>query len=291
MTLLAGFSEGDHDGVHYAVAGSGPPLLLLHGYPQTHAMWHRIGPALAERFTVVAADLRGYGDSHKPHQTDGAANYAKRAMAAELVALMAHLGHPRFAVAGHDRGARVAYRMALDSPDAVTRLALLDIVPTKTVFDRIDARVGMAYFHWFMLAQPYPLPETLLDGDNAGFWLETVFGAWSANPTAFTPEARAAYAHSFTTPEGIHASCADYRAGASIDRKHDAGDLAAGRSITCPVLLLWGEKGVVGQAYGDPLDVWRPFAPDLRGRGVPGGHFLPEEAPAETLDELLRFFG
>lgn len=290
MTLLAGFDEARHEGIHYATAGSGPPLLLLHGYPQTHAMWHRIAPTLAERFTVVAPDLRGYGDSHKPPQTEGAANYAKRVMAAELVALMARLSHPRFAVCGHDRGGRVAYRMALDSPACVERLALLDIVPTKTVFDRITAPVASAYFHWFMLAQPMPLPETLLGGGNAAFWLNHVFGAWSGNVQAFAPAARAEYARGFCTPEGIHASCADYRAGAGIDRTHDADDLQAGRTIACPVLLLWGERGVVGQAYGDPLEVWRPYARDVRGHGVPGGHFLPEEAPSETQAALLDFF-
>ena len=206
MTLLTGFAEGRHEGIHYATAGSGPPLLLLHGYPQTHAMWHRIAPALAERFTVVAADLRGYGDSFKPAQTEGAANYAKRVMAADMVAVMAALGHPRFMVCGHDRGGRVAYRMALDRPDAVTRLALLDIVPTKTVFDRINTPVAHAYFHWFMLAQPMPVPETLLGGANAAFWLDAVFGAWGGNPGAFTPEARAEYQRCFATPEGVHAS-------------------------------------------------------------------------------------
>lgn len=290
MTLLAGFIEARHGGIHYATAGSGPPLLLLHGYPQTHAMWHRIAPALAEHFTVVAPDLRGYGDSHQPAQDDDrAGNYAKRVMAAEMVEVMGHLGHDRFAVAGHDRGARVAYRMALDSPARVSRVALLDIVPTRSVYDRISAPVAHAYFHWFMLARPYPLPETLL-AQNAGFWLDTVFGAWGGNPAAFTPPALAAYRRGFDTPAAIHASCADYRAGAGIDCDHDAADLAAGRRIACPVLLLWGEKGVVGQAYGDPVGVWRDYAADVRGHAVPGGHFLPEEAPAETLAALLAFF-
>ena len=295
MTLLSGFAQADFAGdvpIHYATAGSGPPLLLLHGYPQTHGMWHRIAPRLAERFTVVAADLRGYGDSGKPRQDDDkAANYSKRVMAADMVALMHSLGHDRFAVAGHDRGGRVAYRMALDSPERVERLALLDIVPTKTVYDRITAPVAHAYFHWFMLCRPYPLPETLLAGDNARFWLDTVFGAWGGNPAAFTAQALAEYRRGFETPEGIHASCADYRAGAGIDCAHDAADLKAGRTIQCPVLLLWGENGVVGRAYGDPVEVWRPYAPDVRGRGVPGGHFLPEEAPEETLAALRDFLG
>ncbi len=295
MTLLSGFTERRFEAegveINAAIAGSGPPLLLLHGYPQTHAMWHRIAPRLAERFTVVAPDLRGYGDSAKPEQVDsGGGNYAKRIMAADMVAVMADLGHDRFRVAGHDRGARVAYRMALDSPERVERLALLDIVPTKTVFDRIDANIAAAYFHWFFLARPRPLPETMI-GADPGFWLDTVFGAWSGASGAFTSEALAEYHRCFGTPEGVHASCADYRAGAGIDRQHDAADLAAGRHIECPVLLLWGKRGLVGQAYGDPLEVWRAYAPDLRGHGVPGGHFLPEEAPEETLSALLDFMG
>ena len=294
MTILSGFTDHRFDGpdasIAYATAGSGPPLLLLHGYPQTHAMWHRIAPALAERFTVVAPDLRGYGDSAKPHQDDDrAGNYAKRVMAADMAALMASLGHDRFRLAGHDRGARVAYRLALDSPERVERLALLDIVPTKTVYDRINAPVAHAYFHWFMLARPFPLPEKLIGGDP-GFWLDTVFGAWGGNPGAFTPEALAEYRRGFVTPEGLHASCADYRAGAGIDCDHDAADLKAGRKIACPTLILWGQNGVVGRAYGDPLKVWADYATDLRGHGVPGGHFLPEEAPTETLAALSAFF-
>ena len=294
MTLLDGFTERRFEAagveINAAVAGSGPPLLLLHGYPQTHALWHRIAPRLAERFTVVAPDLRGYGDSAKPEQVDdGAANYAKRVMAADMIAVMAELGHTRFRVAGHDRGARVAYRMALDRPECVERLAILDIVPTKTAFDRIDAETGGAYFHWFFLARPRPLPETMI-GADPGFWLDTLFKAWAATPDAFTPEARAEYGRCFGTPEGVHGSCADYRAGAGIDREHDAADLAAGRKIACPVLVLWGDKGRVGHAYR-PLELWRDYASDVRGHSVPGGHFLPEEAPEETLAALLEFLG
>ena len=287
MTLLPGFAvqrvAAGEVTLNVAVGGSGPPLLLLHGYPQTHAMWHRIAPRLAERFTVIAADLRGYGDSDKPAPAVDSSNYAKRVMAADLVAAMAALGHAQFAVCGHDRGARVAYRMALDRPDCVSRLALLDIVPTRTVYETIDARVATAYFHWFFLTQPSPLPETLI-GADPGFWLDTIFASWASRADVFDPAALAEYRRCFD----VAASCADYRAGASLDSAHDAADLAAGRRITCPVLLLWGERGVVGRAY-DPLTVWRDYADDLRGHAVPGGHFLPEEAPEETLAALRNF--
>lgn len=268
------------------IAGSGPPLLLLHGYPQTHVMWHRIAPQLAERFTLVAADLRGYGDSSKPAGTADHSSYSKRTMAADMVAVMAARGHARFAVAGHDRGGRVAYRMALDHPGIVERLALLDIVPTKTVYDRLERRVATAYFHWLMLIQPAPLPETLI-GADPGFWLDTIFGAWSRGSSVFAPEAVAEYTRCFD-PATIHASCEDYRAGATLDSDHDAADLANVNRIACPTLVLWGERGLVGRAY-DVLTAWREYASDVRGHAVPGGHFLPEEAPEETLAALQEF--
>lgn len=288
MTLLTGFATqrvpAGEVTLNVAVGGSGPPLLLIHGYPQTHSMWHRVAPRLAERFTVIAADLRGYGDSDKPAPTADSGNYAKRVMAQDLIAAMAALGHTHFAVCGHDRGARVAYRMALDRPDCVSRLALLDIVPTRTVYETIDARVATAYFHWFFLIQPSPLPETLI-GRDPGFWLDTIFGAWAASAAVFDPAALAEYRRCFN----VAATCADYRAGAGLDSTHDADDLSAGRRIACPVLLLWGEHGIVGRAY-DPLAVWRDYAADLRGHAVPSGHFLPEEASEETLAALQAFF-
>lgn len=296
--MLPGFErkriEAGEVTINASIGGSGPPLLLLHGYPQTHVMWHRIAPQLAKRFTVVAADLRGYGDSSKPAGIADHSSYSKRTMAADMVAVMAALGHARFAVAGHDRGGRVAYRMALDHSGVVERLAVLDIVPTKTVYDRLERYVATAYFHWLMLIQPAPLPETLI-GANPGFWLDTIFGAWSGSSKSsgtgspFAPAAIAEYGRCFDHA-AIHAGCEDYRAGATLDCDHDAADFASGRRITCPVLALWGERGLVGRAY-DVLAAWREYASDVRGRSVPGGHFLPEEAPAETLAALDGFFG
>jgi len=279
----------DSDGVDiaYWTAGSGPPLLLIHGYPQTHVMWHKIAPALAERFTIVAPDLRGYGDSGKPAGTTDHANYSKRVMAADLVALMASLGHAAFAVAGHDRGARVAYRMALDHPAAVTRLAVLDIVPTKAVYDGTDRALATGYFHWFMLIQRSPIPENLIGG-AVDTWLDMAFGNWTESDGAFTPEARAEYRRCFGTPEAIHASCEDYRAGATVDYAADAATVAAGEKIAAPVLVLWGDRGRV--AAMEPLATWRQYAVDVRGHGLDCGHFLPEERPAETLAALSEFF-
>ena len=278
--------------INASIGGSGPPLLLLHGYPQTHVMWHCIAPQLAERFTVVAADLRGYGGSSKPDGHADHSSYSKRTMAADMVAVMAALGHSRFAVAGHDRGGRVAYRMALDRPAVVEQLALLDIVPTKTVYDRLDRHVATAYFHWLMLIQAAPLPETLIGADPT-FWLDTIFGAWigggRSGSSPFAAAAVAEYKRCFDAAT-IHASCEDYRAGATLDCDHDADDLAGGRRIACPTLVLWGERGVVGRAY-DVLAAWREYASDVRGHAVPGGHFLPEEAPRETLAALREFFG
>ena len=291
--MFAGFTAGrtDVDGVGIAwwTKGDGPPLLLIHGYPQTHVMWHRQVAALSERFTVVAPDLRGYGDSDKPPGDADHGNYSKRTMAADLVRAMAGRGHARFAVAGHDRGARVAYRMALDHPRVVTRLAVLDIVPTKALYDATDRVIADAYFHWFMLTKPVPIPEALIGG-APDVWLDMCFGGWAGTPGAFTSEARAAYAQGFATPEGIHATCEDYRAGATIDYADDAAALAAGTKIAAPLLVLWGDRGLVGRRF-DPLGVWRDYATDIRGHALACGHFLPEEAPAETLAALLDFFG
>ena len=275
-------------GIAYWTAGSGPPLLLLHGYPQTHVMWHKIAGELAKRFTVVAADLRGYGDSDKPVSAADHTTYSKRSMAGDMVALMAHLRHDRFAVAGHDRGGRVAYRLALDHPAAVTRVAVLDIVPTKAVYDATDRMLATAYFHWFMLIQRAPIPENLIAGAPET-WLDMAFGGWSGAGDAFTPRARAEYRQCFATPEGIAATCEDYRAGASVDYAHDATTLAAGQRIAAPLLVLWGEAGLVARM--DPLAIWAGYAADVRGHGLPCGHFLPEEAPAATLAALVEFFG
>jgi haloacetate dehalogenase len=289
--MFDGFAERrirtTHAEIHLRLGGDGPPLLLLHGYPQTSAMWHRVAPPLAERFTVVAADLRGYGGSSKPPSGPDHAAYSKRAMAADMVEVMAALGFPAFAVAGHDRGGRVGYRMALDQPAAVTRLAVLDIVPTHTMWRRMDKELAVAVYHWLFLAQPDGLPEKLIGADPA-WWVRESLRRWAGDPDAFAPEAVAEYVRCFSDPAAIHASCEDYRAGATVDDELDAADLGH-RKIACPLLVLWGQRGIAQEAE-DPLAAWRPWADDVRGQGIRGGHFLPEEAPAETLAALEAFF-
>ena len=272
--------------IAYRMAGNGPPLLLLHGFPQTNFMWHKIAPALAADFTVIAADLRGYGDSSKPPTVSDHSPYSKRAMAADMVALMASLGHAKFAVAGHDRGGRVAHRMARDHPDVVTRLAVLDIAPTASMYGQTDMRFATAYYHWFFLIQPAPLPEKMIGADPE-FYLRTKGAHWGRTEGAFTEAAFADYLRCFRQPETIHAMCEDYRAAATIDLQHDAAD--AGKKLVMPVLALWGASGFVGSAY-DVLAEWRAVAQDVRGHAVPGGHYLPEEAPQETLAALQGFF-
>jgi haloacetate dehalogenase len=272
------------DGIHCAVGGSGPPLLLLHGYPQTHVIWHRVAPLLAERFTVVATDLRGYGDSRKPPPET--ANYAKRELAADQVTVMRELGFDRFAVAGHDRGGRVAHRMALDHPRAVSALAVLDIVPTRYAFASADRTFGLGYYHWFFLAADNGIPERLIGGDPE-FWVRTRMTSRHSGGTAFDPAALDEYVRCFADPAAIAASCADYRAAASIDLEHD--DENAGHPVTCPVLALWGEHSFVGRTY-DVLAAWREYATDLRGHPVVSDHYLPEEAPAEVAAALTEFF-
>lgn len=275
--------------IHAAKGGDGPPVLLLHGYPQTHVMWHQVAPRLAERNTVVLADLRGYGDSARPPSEPDHASYSKRAMAADQVGLMRELGFEVFAVVGHDRGARVAHRLSLDRPEVVSRVALLDIVPTRHVFTHVDRALAQAYYHWFFLSQEPDLPEHLISADP-GYYLRHKLAQWSggAGIGAFAPEAVEEYVRCFSDPEVIRASCEDYRAGASIDLEHDEIDAAAGRRVNCPTLVLWGIEGFVGTAY-DVLDVWNRYASDVRGQAIEGGHFLAEEEPQATVTALRDF--
>ena len=274
--------------INVASRGKGPPLLLLHGYPETHHMWHKVAPSLADEFTVVCADLRGYGDSSKPEGAPDHSNYSKRAMATDMIEVMAALGHREFLLAGHDRGGRVAYRLALDHPGAVKRLALLDIVSTKAVYEQVTMPLATAYFHWYFLIQPRPVPETLI-GHDPGFWLSAIFGRLSASsPTAFSDATVAEYLRAFGTPEGIHASCEDYRAGATVDLVSDRADVSAGRKITCPTLILWGAHSVVGRIFR-PLETWRDLVASPTGEAIDSGHFIPEEQPEEALHALRAF--
>src|SRR5579863_5580271 len=269
--------------INFVTAGSGPPLLLLHGYPQTHIEWRDVAPQLAKKFTVVAADLRGYGDSSKPPDGENHLNYSKRAMAQDQVDLMASLGFQKFAVVGHDRGGRVAHRMALDHADRLTKLAILDIVPTYKVLHSVTNELATANFHWWFLIQKAPMPETLI-GNSAEVWLRSRFER--IPPGVLSKEAFAEYLRSFTLPGSIHGSCEDYRAGATIDLLHDAADLD--RKISCPVLILWGERGAWPKLY-NVLDTWKERASNVSGREVPSGHFIAEEIPDVLLTELNTF--
>jgi haloacetate dehalogenase len=289
--MFEGFQKLDFDSgeirIHARVGGAGPPLLLLHGHPQTHVMWHKVAPALARSFTVVAADLRGYGDSGKPSTTPGHEPYSKRAMAGDMVAVMRALGFERFCIAGHDRGGRVGYRMALDHPDRVEKLAVLDIVPTGEMYRRADMSFGLGYWHWFFLPQPHDFPERIIAADPDHFYLERQGALGIAG--LFAPEALAEYRRCWRDPATIHAMCEDYRAGATVDFRLDEADRLARRRIRCPVLALWGARGMMGQWY-DVLAVWRDWADDVRGEPIACGHYIPEEAPAETAQALSHFF-
>ena len=272
--------------IHCVIGGSGPPVLLLHGYPQTHVMWHGVAPELARSYTVVVPDLRGYGDSSKPDGGPDHAGYSKRAMARDQIEVMADLGFESFVMLGHDRGARVGHRMALDAPEKVEKLAVLDIVPTYHVFEVIDKEMAKAYYHWFFLIQPYDLPEKLIGGDPI-YYLHRMLGGLGTGLDIMAPEALAEYERCFQNPAVIHASCEDYRAAASIDLVHDEADRGRNK-VQCPVLALWGANGRLDKAY-DVLEVWKDYARDVRGHAMPCGHFLPEERPEETTSELLAF--
>jgi haloacetate dehalogenase len=275
--------------IHGRRGGSGPPLLLLHGIPETHLMWHRVAPALAEQFTVIATDLRGYGDSGTPPSTADHAPYAMREIARDQVAVMRSFGYQRFAVGGHDRGGRCGYRMALDRPDAVDRLAVLDVVPTAEAFARADARFALGYWIWAFLAAAEPVPERLIAGDPETL-VEHMLTEWSSDPAAFPPDIRAEYVRCFTDPATVHAICEEYRAAATLDVEHDRADRGR-RHIECPVLVLWSADGPLARWYADPLELWRPWAPLVRGGPSPGGHFLPEERPRDITAAFTAFFG
>ena len=277
--------ETEGASINAVCGGKGPPVLLLHGYPQTLVMWHLAAPRLAESFTVVATDLRGYGDSSKPEGGANHAAYSKRSMAADQVEVMEALGYGSFAAVGHDRGGRVAHRMALDYPERVTKLAVLDIVPTHYVFATADKELATAYYHWFFLIQPYDLPERLI-GADPDYFLGKKLGGWGTGIEMFVPEAYAEYERCFSDPKTIHASCEDYRAAATIDLEHDEAD--RDQRVECPLLALWGEKGVVERLY-EVLEVWSEYARNVRGRTLPCGHYLAEERPGETVGELVSF--
>ncbi|HET6865908.1 MAG TPA: alpha/beta hydrolase [Solirubrobacteraceae bacterium] len=275
--------------VHARIGGSGPPLLLLHGFPETHLMWHSVAPILLERFTVVVADLPGYGQSFRPPMSDDHTAHSKRALAGDLLAAMAELGHVTFAIAGHDRGGRVAYRMALDHPAAVSRLAVLDIVPTGEIWRRADATFALGYWHWSFLAQPAPLPEQMILGDPDAFWISAQRLGLKTDQR-YPQEVLDAYRSQCADPATVRAICEDYRAGATIDRQLDDAD--RGRTtIACPVLALWGADGALPRFYDDPLELWRVYATQVTGRAVEhASHFLVEDEPGVVAEELLAFF-
>lgn len=282
---LAEVGEGVQ--IHALLGGEGPPLLLLHGHPQTHAIWHKVAPTLAGRFTLVLADLRGYGGSSRPAGDADHGNYSKRTMARDMLRLMQSLGHARFDVLAHDRGARVAHRLAVDHADAVRRLVTLDIAPTLAMYEQTGEAFARAYWHWFFLIQPAPLPERLIEADPEAY-LRDVMGRRSAGLAPFDPRALAAYAAGLRQPGSAHGLCEDYRASAGIDLEHDRADRAAGRKLSVPLLALWGEEGVVHRCF-DPLAEWRRVASDVRGGPLPCGHYIAEEAPQALLDAALPF--
>jgi haloacetate dehalogenase len=272
-------------------SGSGSPVLLLHGFPQTHLMWRAVAPLLARHHTVVCPDLRGYGRSGCPPSAANHAPYAKRAMAQDMVSLMEQLGFSRFAVAGHDRGGRVAYRMALDHPGRVDRLAVLDIVPTETTWERADARFALAFWPWSLLAQPEPLPERILAA-SAEAVVDNALGGWGTPASVFPPDVRAAYLEVLRDRDHAHAICEEYRAAATIDREHDRSDRVDGRRVRCPVLVLWGAGGALDTWYAEesgPLGLWRAWSDQVQGGSLRAGHFFPEEAPEQTAAALHRF--
>lgn len=291
--LFPGFAErrldGDAGSIFLRIGGDGPPLALVHGFPQTHVEWHRVAGELAKRFTVVAMDSRGYGQSAAPSSRQGEL-YSKRAVGADIARIMQALGYAKFSVVGHDRGARVGYRLALDHPERIAKLALLDIMPTIAMWEGMSAQRAMQVYHWSFLAQPYPLPEMLIAREPVAY-IDHTLASWTKlkSLAAFDERALAHYRAFFSEPARIHACCEDYRAGATVDVEHDRADREAGATIQCPTLILWGDAGIPA-AGGGPLDIWRrTFTPGAIGQGIDSGHFLPEENPQATLAALMPF--
>jgi haloacetate dehalogenase len=279
--------EGVH--IHALTGGDAakPPLLMLHGHPQTHALWHKVAPQLGQHFSLVLADLRGYGASSKPASDATHAAYSKRVMAQDMVRLMAHLGHRRFAILSHDRGSRVTHRLCMDHPQVPTRVVLLDIAPTLAMYEQTNEDFARAYWHWFFLIHPSRMPERLIEADPAGY-VNDLMGARNPSMDHFDPRAMAAYEHAMAQPGTAHAMCEDYRAAASIDLAHDRADRAASRKVQVPMMVLWGDKGVVHRCF-KPLLEWQRVADDVRGKSLPSGHYIAEEAPQALLDEVLPF--
>ena len=269
------------------VGGNGPPILLLHGFPQTKAIWENVAPELAKNFTVVASDLRGYGESSKPHGKKDHSTYSKRSMAADQHALMKALGYQQFFLLGHDRGGRVSHRLAMDFPESVLRVMVLDISPTLTMYDNTTMEFAKGYWHWFFLIQPEPVPETLIAA-NPEFWITKHMGR-HAGTGIFSPERWAEYLAGASDPQSMHAMCEDYRAAASIDLIHDRADRAAGKKLTMPLRVLWGEHGLVNQCF-KPIQDWQAVAQDVSGQTVPCGHYIPEELPTELIVQARTFF-
>jgi haloacetate dehalogenase len=288
--VFEGFEEFDiptsGTTIHGRRGGDGPPVLLLHGIPETHLMWHRVAPRLAERCTVVATDLRGFGRSGTPPSAPDHAPYSMRELARDQAEVMAALGLGEFSVVGHDRGARCAYRMALDHPDSVSRLAVLDIIPTGEAFGRADMAFSLGFWVWSFLAAPEPVPEQMISA-APGVIVDYMLDTWSASAGSFPAAVRATYVEQFSAPARVHAICEQYRAAATLDYAHDQADLGR-RRITCPTLVLWSAGGPVSSWY-KPLEIWRAWADDVRGAAIGAGHFLPEEAPGQTARQLLDF--
>lgn len=273
--------------INFRIGGTGPALLLLHGHPQTHFIWHKVADELAKNFTVVVADLRGYGDSDKPIEPNNKNLYSNRTMAQDMVDLMMDLGFKQFSILAHDRGARVSHRLALDHPNTVKRMILLDIAPTLAMYEQANLEFATAYWHWFFLIRPAPLPETLIESDPE-LYLKGIIAVRSSGMKPFTEEAYSEYLRCLRLPGAANAICEDYRATASIDLDHDRNDLNLGNKLTCPLLVIWGSEGTVGRCF-EPLTEWKKLAHNVQGKAIKSGHYIAEEVPDDLVKETLDF--